>query len=312
MPNIPVNYDYINLYNSQRSPSTVHCQNAALVHFFERYLLQKVISVFKFEGIPETWALNYFQYVLFMFGYVAIIDHPDFGVIPQNCSLYGYDVFYQPSHVIIANPLIKTERYRIGEECELIKLQPDYFGVMDIVTTYADLMALSLETAGINLLNSKMSYVFMSENKNAAESFKKLYDQFASGNPAVFADKMLFNEDGSPSWQMFTQNVGQNYIADKVLDDMKKLEDRFNTDVGIPNANTYKKERLITDEVNANNFDTQSKVLLWLDTMSRGIEAANNHYGLDLSVEYRYEAQYEQEVYDNERREDITYRSVSD
>lgn len=296
----PKNYDFINLYNSQRSPSTVHCQNAALVRFFEKYLLQKVVSVFKFENIPEYWAENFFQYVLFIWGYVAVFDHKDYGIIPQNCSLYGYDVFYQPSHVIIANPLIRTERLRIGEDCELIKLQPDYCGIMDIVSTYADLMALSLETAGINLLNSKLSYVFMSENKTSAESFKKLFDQYASGSPAVFADKLLFNEDGTPSWQLFMQNVGQNYIADKVLDDMKKLEDRFNTDVGIPNANTYKKERLITDEVNANNVDTQSKVMLWLDTMSRGIERVNDHYGLDLSVSYRYEPEYREEVPYNE------------
>lgn len=296
---IPKNYDFINLYNSSRSPSTVHCQNAALVRFFEKYLLQKVISVFKFENIPESWALNFMQYVLFIWGYVAIFEHPEFGVIPQNCGLYGYDVFYQPSHVIIANPLISTERLRIGEDCELIQLQPDYCGIMDIVSTYADLMALSLETAGINLLNSKLSYIFMSENKTAAESLKKVFDQFASGSPAIFADKTLFADDGSPTWQMFMQNVGQNYITDKVLDDMKKIEDRFNTDVGIPNANTYKKERLITDEVNANNVDTQSKVMLWLDTMSRGIEKVNRHYGLDLSVSYRYTPEYREEVYDN-------------
>lgn len=296
----PKNYDFINLYNAQRSPSTVHCQNAALVRFFEKYLLQKVISVFQFENIPEYWAENFFQYVLFIWGFVAVFDHEDYGIIPQNCSLYGYDVFYQPSHVVIANPLIKTERLRIGEDCELIKLQPDYCGIMDIVSTYADLMALSLETAGINLLNSKLSYVFMSENKTSAESFKKLFDQYASGSPAVFADKLLFNEDGSPSWQLFMQNVGQNYVADKVLDDMKKIEDRFNTDVGIPNANTYKKERLITDEVNANNVDTQSKVMLWLDTMSRGIDKVNQHYGLNLSVSYRYEPEYREEVPYNE------------
>lgn len=286
----PKNYDFLNLYNSRRSPSTVHCQNTALVNFFTRYLLQKVISVFRFDNLPDTWAENYFKYVLFGFGYISVIYTDKFGVIPQKCGLYGYDVFFQPSHVIIANPeLPGLERLKIGSDAEIIKLQPDYFGVMDIVTTYADLMALCLETAGINMLNSKLSYVFMSENKTAAESFKKLYDKFATGEPAVFPDRELFNEDGSPKWQLFTQNVGQNYIVGEILDDMKKLEDRFNTDVGIPNANTYKKERLITDEVNANNVDTQSKIMLWLETMRRDITRVNSHFGLSLSVSYRYE-----------------------
>ena len=285
---IPVNYEFENLYNSRRSPSTVHCQNNALVNFFQRYLLQKVISVFDFKGIPDEWADNYFKYVLFGLGYVAVFESEEYGIICQQCGLSGYDVFYQPSHINIANPLIKSpKRLKIGTECEIIKLQPDYAGVLDIVSTYADLMALSLETAGINLLNSKMSYVFIASDKNKAESFKKLYDQFASGSPAVFADKDLMDQEGE-SWQLFTQNVGQNYVVDRVLDDMKKLEDRFNTDVGIPNANTYKRERLISDEVNANNIDTQSKVILWLETMRRDLNKVNAHYGLNISVDYRY------------------------
>lgn len=39
----------------------------------------------------------------------------------------------------------------------------------------------------------------------------------------------------------------------------------FDTDIGIPNANTDKRERLITDEVNSNNAETLSKCALWLD-----------------------------------------------
>ena len=288
--NMPIPYDRSNLYNSARSPSTVHCQNTALVTFYSKYLLEKVISVFEFDGIPEDWALNYFQYCLFGYGNIAIIDNAKFGIIPQHGLPYGYDVFYQPTHVTIANPLITDKTlYRIGEDCEVIKLQPDYSGVMDIVTTYADLMALCLETSGINLLNSKLSYVFFAENKTTAEAFKKMYDKYASGEPMMVIDNNLLRPDGTPTWESFQQNVGQNYIVGDVLDDMKKLLDQFNTDVGIPNANTYKRERLISDEVNANNVDVQSKIMLWLDTMKRDIDKVNKHFGLNLSVKYRYD-----------------------
>ena len=158
---------------------------------------------------------------------------------------------------------------------------------MDLVTTYADLMALALETTGANLLNSKLSYVFFAENKTAAESFKKLYDRVASGEPMAVIDKNLLMEDGTPAWQIFTQNVGQNYITDRLLNDMKTLEDQFNTVIGVPNANTQKRERMITDEVNANNVDTRTKSDLWLATMREGVSAVNKHYGMNISVDYR-------------------------
>lgn len=291
----PVNYQLENLYNSARSPSSVHCQNTALVRYYAKYLLEKVISVFEFSGIPEDWPLNYFQYTLFGYGHIAILYNDKYGLICQDCHPYGFDLYYQPSHVTIANPLIVDKNiYKIGEECELIKLQPNYTGVMDIVTTYADLMALCLETAGINLLNSKLSFVFFAENRTMAEGFKKTYDKYASGEPMMVIDKNMRAADGSPTWESFTQNVGQNYIVGNILDDMKKIVDQFNTDIGIPNANTYKRERMITDEVNANNIDTQSKIALWLETMRRDIAKVNSRYGLNIAVRYRFDKEAEE------------------
>ena len=280
-----------------RSPSSVHCRNTALVEYYTKYLLEKAISVFKFDGIPDKWAMNYFQYVLFGYGYVAIINTDKYGVIPQLSGLTGYNVFYQPTMVTIANPLLDgLKTLEIGTQCEIIKLQPNYSGVMDIVTTYADLMALCLETAGINLLNSKMSYIFFSQNKSGAETFKKMYDKIASGEPMAVIDKSLLDDEGNPAWTMFTQNVGQNYITDKILNDLQTIEDQFNTEIGIPNANTQKKERLIVDEVNANNIDTNAKIALWLETMQRDIGKVNQMFGLNLSVSYRFDNESEVEV----------------
>ena len=282
-------YDFINRYNAARSPSTVHCKNTGLVNYYVRYLVQKVISVFEFRNIPEEWALNYFEYVLICRGYVGILRTDRYGVIPQECGLGGFDIFYQPKFITVANPLLPgIKQPTIGEDCEVIKMQPDYGSIMDLVGTYADLMALCLESAGINLLNSKLAYVFAAGNKTQAESFKKMFDKIASGDPAVFVDKNLFNEDGSRNWDVFFQNLKQNYVASDILNDMKTIEDQFNTAIGIPNANTQKRERLITDEVNANNIDTEAKIGLWLETMRRDMRRVNEMFGLDLDVRYRF------------------------
>ena len=281
-------YEFINRYNAGLSPSTVHCKNTGLVNYYMRYLIQKVISVFEFSGIPEEWALNYFQYVLICRGYIGIIDTARYGVIPQECGLSGFDVFYQPNRITVANPLLDFKELKIGTQCEVIKMQPDYGGILDLVGTYADLMALCLESAGVNLLNSKLSYVFAAGNKTQAESFKKMFDKIATGEAAVFVDKNLFNEDGSRNWDVFFQNLKQNYVTSDILNDMKTLEDQFNTAVGIPNANTQKRERLITDEVNANNVDTEAKISLWIETMRRDMKRVNDMFGLSLDVRYRF------------------------
>ena len=139
----------------------------------------------------------------------------------------------------------------------------------------------------MNLVNSKLSYVFAADNKQSAESYKKACDKIYGGDPSVFMDSKLFDSDGKAKWQMFNQNVGQNYIADRVLADMRKIEQMFATDIGIPNANTDKKERLIVDEVNSNNFETQSRCDMWLMSMKKEFEKANKMFGLDLSVNWR-------------------------
>ena len=159
MNNVPYSYQFMNLYNSAISPSTVHCKNTALVNYFSRYLLQKALSVYDFTGIPEEWAVNYFKYCIFAYGYLAVFNTERYGVICQECTLSDtYTLFRQPNIAIITNPVFKKSlQLKIGKECEIIKLQPDYGNVMDIVSVYADMMALCLETAGINLLNSKTS-----------------------------------------------------------------------------------------------------------------------------------------------------------
>lgn len=285
MNNRPYSSEFITEYNSMFSPSTVHVKNTGLAQFFKRYLLQEAISRFKFT-LPERWDFNYFTSVLFIIGFVFGFDkEPAFGLIPQHGFVGGRNVQYQPYYATISNPLFKRGSYRliIGEECSIIKLQPDYCGLYDIVDFYGDLMALTSETVGVNILNSKLSYIFAADNKAKAESFKKLYDQIASGEPASFVDKNLFDEDGRLQVSLLTQDVGKNFIADKLLDALGTIRNKFLTDIGIPNANTDKRERLITGEVEANNFETESKASLWLQTMKKGMEMTRDMYGLDSS-----------------------------
>lgn len=284
---IPAMYDTKNLFNSMVSPSTVHCRNTQLQRYFRRYLMQKAISVFKWQ-LPDTWDADYFLYTLYGYGYCAVINTEEFGVIPQWGALGGYNVFYRPTYVIITNPLIKEmKKPTIGVDCTIIKLQPDYGSITDLVNYYADMLALCSESIGINMINSHVSTVFPAQNKSMAESYKKMYDKIASGDPAVVVDKNLFDDTGKPVWTPFQANIKNEYIADSILTDMRKIEAQFDTDIGIPNANTDKRERLITDEVNANNVETAIRCEFWLEQIKKAVEETNTMFGTDISVDWR-------------------------
>ena len=133
----------------------------------------------------------------------------------------------------------------------------------------------------------KSGTVFGADSKAKAESYKKMYDTLSYGDPAVIIDKKLLDEQGKPNWFPFTQHIKESYVVSDILSDMRKIEAMFATEVGIPNTNTDERERLITDEVNANNVETATRCELWLETLRKGIDKANKKYGLSLSVDWR-------------------------
>lgn len=255
---------------------------------FQRYLMQKAISVFKWN-LPAHWDKDYFLYCLYCFGRVAVVNTNKFGVIPQACGLMGYNVFYRPTNAIVTNPLLRgILQPRIDAQCVVLKLQPDYGGIIDLVQMYANLMAQASMCVGVNFSNSKLAYAFFADNKALADTFKKFYDAVANGQPAAVVSKDLANEQGDPRWTTFQADIRNTYIAGELLRDLRTIENRFDNDIGIPNANTEKRERMIVDEVNANNVETYSKCSLWLEQLKESCRKANDMFpGLGLSVDWR-------------------------
>lgn len=292
--NTPAFYRYENTYNAYRQPSTIHASDAGLSKYFQNYLLQKAMSVYEFT-IPEEWEKNYFLYTLFCWGFAAVINEPEYGIICQGGTLSGYNIYYQPTRVMITNPLFRTpnDGYVIGTDTEIIPLQPNYGSIMDIIQYYGDWMAITSSNIAVNDTNSKMATVFFTEDKSQAETYKKMYDRVASGEPMVVVGKRMLNlETGKPNWTLWNQDLSNQWLGDKLLVQLREIERMFDNDIGIPNANTDKRERMVVDEVNQNNVATMCKAAIWLETIQTGINKVI-HLFPDLSgrlaVKWRFE-----------------------
>ena len=282
--------NFINNYESIQQPSTLHLTNTVDYHMFFRYFLQRAMSGIIFDGIPDHWDADYFRYVLLLTGNIAVINTKQFGIIPQQCNPYGFDVFYRPTNVMITNPAFDNQTqtdYKISQDTEVIRLTPDWRGIADLISTYAQRMALIWSTHDVSTALSKMGYLFIAKNKSTAETFKVLFDDIMSGKLAVATSQALYDKDGKQLYQMFDNDVSKNYdVATQALANLETLKSAFDAEIGLITP-PEKKERLITSEIVAQTDGIMSKIELWVDTLNQTMQAVNRMFGLNLSAKLR-------------------------
>ena len=291
--NPPIYYDYANGMYNANVPTGTHSQDNLTTQYYVRYLLKRAMAMLDFD-LPKEWDQNYFKYCLYCFGYLCVIDSPKFGIIPQHCTLGGYNVFYRPAWTIVTNPLMTggngNGKYNIGVNTELISLQPDYSGILDICMLHADRLALCHEALIMNLQNSKRAYLFLTDNKNAAELFKTVIDEIQGGKIAVAAGGRLANpKTGELRYQFVNNNIKNNFIALELLDAMRVEFSNFDSKLGIPNVSYEKKERINTAEANMSRFESETLLDTIFETVSKGVEKVNAMFGLNISVTKRYD-----------------------
>lgn len=305
----PLNYDQINAIEGQYTPSMVKSFNNKVFIFWERALFQRAASVIDFNGLPDTWEgtrKDFFIYCLFKFGFIGVMDTKDYGLIFQPGTLMGYDLYYQPTKFIIANPhiTIQTKEFTIGQDAELIKLTPDYMGIWDIISYYAEKLATLDNAINMSLINNKFAFMLAAKNKQASEAFKKMIDKVNAGEPAVIYDQKLVNDqqDKTEPWQLWSRDhMKENYLTTMQLADFNTILHNFDKEIGIPTIPVEKKERMITDEAQSTVIDAISRSEIWLQTLESSLNIVNAKYNLDIRAERHFKTE---EVSEDERKDD--------
>ena len=287
---IPQDFEGLNQYNSMRSVAG-RVQNDLNTAYYMRALYQRVISGAKFK-LPEAWdqGKRYFKNVLFSLGFIGIVKTPEYGVIPQICAPRGYGLFLQPTDLLVAQPLVNFQG-TIGKDCEIIHLTNDWLGVWDIVEHYAIRLSIAITSVDVSLINSRVSLLAAAKNKSAANTLKYLYEQISAGEPFAVYDKALksegINEDGEPIWT-YSQDVANNYITDKLLADIDTILRQFDNEIGILALNG-KKERMITNEVEAEADDSCARASTWEENLTDSFNRVNKLFPeLNLSFTLKY------------------------
>ena len=289
----PLNYEKINIGAGTYNPSPVKAYNNITFNYWYRWLFQRATSVFDFT-LPDEWQgkrKDFFLWCLFKYGFVSITYTNEFGYIFQPCTLSGYDLYYQPTRAIITNPVYKAE-LKIGVDCELLKMTPDYFGVVDIIAYYAEKLSTLDGAINMSLINNKFAFMLMAKNKPMAEALKKVMDKINKGEPTIIVDQKVFNDkvDGDEPWQFLDRpNLKQSYITTEQLQDFNTILNNFDAEIGIPTIPYQKKERMVTSEAESRILDSSAKSIVWYECLESSIKTINDIYpDLSIDVKMRY------------------------
>lgn len=265
--------------------------------YFRRCLFQRLMYVFDWD-IPDTWDLPYLMYVLCRVGYIVVLNTPRYGVIPQYGNLYDFGIYYQPTKAMVNNIYINRSGMQIGKDCEIIKMNPDYKGIWDIVDFYAVKLALASKTCDSSLINSCFSYGIAARNQATAQTVKKAVELMADGYPGIVWEQPTGMDDheGEP-WHFVERQVKNSYVSDAALVDMRTLLNMFDMEIGIPNSTVNKMAQVNSDEINVNNVETVTRLTVMIECLQYCVDKVNRLFGTNISVKIREEvAEYAHET----------------
>lgn len=282
-----INYSaqsFMDYFNMQ--PSTVKGRYNAGTEFYRRILYNDVFATLDFN-LPELWKINWFRFWLFRYGSIATVYTKRYGWVINPYSIKKLDYQYNPATILCVNAYWDKEYTGvIGVNAGIIHLFDDWFGFDDIVTYFAEKMANADSAINVNLMNSKLAYIMYVDNKKQADSVKEMYSKVTTGDPLVVTKKGENMEEDD--FKPFFSNVKQNFISTDLNDLQNAIRNQFLTLIGVNNANTDKRERLVSDEVNANNDETRLIIDVIIDNLRKDFAMINKISGLNLSVEKHF------------------------
>jgi hypothetical protein len=167
-----------------------------------------------------------------------------------------------------------------AKDCVLVRNNIIQRPTDDTIILFASRLTENQRTIDINL-NAQKTPCFIACDEKDRITIENIYKKYEGNSPVIISGKK-FNNDVVTSIK-----TDAPYVIDKLDNHDTKIWNDIYTFFGINNANTEKKERLITDEANANNGAVSINAQTMLLTRKKACEQINVLFGTNISVELR-------------------------
>lgn len=275
----------LNLWGLLGKQKTSLTQNQLTLTNYYRWLKMLCMSMFEWRGLPETINTDYLEETLFEKGKLIFFKDDVLGYLALSCVPQGtVNVYGEPTAYTVNVPGYQSKIKLVHRHnAVVIKNNQLAEPSMYMVGDFAGRLAETERTIDINIKAQKTPWLVSVANDKVLLSLRNAYKQLSDGEPVLFVDKELLAGD-----PLKVMNTSAPYVVDKLDTHKMNLWNEALTFLGINNANTEKRERLITDEVKANEQLVTMSANTMLKKRKEAAETINRVFpGLDVGVELK-------------------------
>ena len=248
--------------------------------YFNRLSL-KARCLFKWNNLPNGIDEKWIEEYLFYNGKCVFFKDKSKGFMITGFTDKDRRNYYnEPTKIYASSIDYQNASLENNINAIIIRNNDDMIPTERTIQIYAYKLTNLDMTIENNLELQKMPYIITCSDKQKL-SFKVLMDKKRNNEPVIYADKDI---DLNSVNAIKTETP---FIVDKLQVQKHEIFNECNTFLGINNANVSKRERLITNEVDANNDDIEANFDVMLKARQKACELINQMFKLNISVERR-------------------------
>lgn len=246
---------------------------------YRRQLLTLAENVFSFKNLPTYIDVSYVNMQLVNTGSIAFFVDDVLGLLALPYVNQGnLDVYGRPTKIRVYS---NTNYQKVLKQGEFVIMYDNngHYPLLYDVLQYAERLALNTRTSDINISQQKTPRFW----KTTANKLKSVQDKInnvdAFAETVIDYDNLLIDDTSlvlSPA----------PFVADKIDQHQEKIWNEFLRLIGVSNLQYQKKERNITDEINAMQGGTIASRFSRFEPRKRAIEEINNKFNYNIEVEY--------------------------
>ena len=247
-------------------------------------LMLIVKALFEWEGLPNNMESRWIENYLYNDGNCVFFKDKNLGYMVAGVAQEGGVNCYNDPTTIMPVAINYTysgdKPLMNGENSYLIRNNDARLPEFAVVRYYAYKLTNLDRAIDVNIEAQKTPTIVTCTDKQRL-SLKQAINQRKDNEPVIYADNS-FDKDMITTLDLNTPMVFKDLQIQKHM-----ILNEFFSEIGVNNANMDKKERMVANEVEANNEQVKASEDVLLRCRQEACKRINEIFGLNISVKRR-------------------------